>query len=103
MPELSVPISPAQAPGATPEKRRGAWFSLDNRFIPPLFITCILLIGQLSFGMLESYQKTVLAIVASIATELFLGRIFTGVGLVLGAAATLMGLLFVVLSVLGIE
>lgn len=78
MPELSVPISPAQAAGATPEKRRGAWLRLDNRFIPPLFITCILLIGQLSFGMLESYQKTVLAILASIATEMFLGRIFTG-------------------------
>ena len=31
-----------------------------------MFITCILLVGNLSFGMLESYQKTVLAIVASI-------------------------------------
>ena len=32
--------------------------------------------GHLSFGILESYQKTLLAIVASIALELVLGRIF---------------------------
>ena len=50
----------------------------DSRFTPPLFITCILLAGHLSFGMLESYQKTLLAIAASILTELVLGRIFVG-------------------------
>jgi Na+-translocating ferredoxin:NAD+ oxidoreductase RnfD subunit len=76
--ELSVPISPAQASGKAPEKRGVARLRFDNRFIPPVFITCILLIGQLSFGMLESYQKTVLAIVASLAAEIFLGRVFTG-------------------------
>ena len=32
--------------------------SLDNRYIAPIFITCILLVGHLSFGILESYQKT---------------------------------------------
>ena len=37
--------------------------SLDNRYIAPAFITCILLVGHMSFGMLESYQKTLLAIV----------------------------------------
>jgi Na+-translocating ferredoxin:NAD+ oxidoreductase RnfD subunit len=52
------------------------WFSLDNRFVPPLFITLILLVGHLSFGILESYQKTLLAIATSIAAELILGRIF---------------------------
>jgi Na+-transporting NADH:ubiquinone oxidoreductase subunit NqrB len=50
--------------------------SLDNRFMPPLFITLILLAGNLSFGILESYQKTLLAIASSIAAELILGRIF---------------------------
>ena len=44
------------------------WISLDNRYIAPIFITCILLAGHLSFGILESYQKTLLAIVVSIAT-----------------------------------
>ncbi|MGA9811462.1 MAG: hypothetical protein WBQ64_01720 [Terriglobales bacterium] len=50
--------------------------SLDNRYIAPIFITCILLVGHLSFGILESYQKTVLAIVVAIGMELILGRIF---------------------------
>lgn len=50
--------------------------SMDNRFMPPLFITLILLVGNVSFGILESYEKTLLAIVTSIVTELILGRIF---------------------------
>jgi enediyne biosynthesis protein E5 len=51
---------------------------LDSRFTPPVFITLILLIGNLSFGILESYQKTLLAIVTAIVTEMALGRIFLG-------------------------
>ena len=51
---------------------------LDNRYIPPLFITCILLVGHLFYGILESYDKTALAIVAAIVTEMVLGRIFFG-------------------------
>jgi len=49
---------------------------MDNRFMPPLFITLILLVGNVSFGILESYEKTLLAIVASIVAELILGRTF---------------------------
>src|ERR1700676_3794695 len=52
--------------------------SLENRYIAPIFITLILLVGHLSFGILESYQKTMLAIVASIGSDLVLGRIFSG-------------------------
>src|SRR5271169_455775 len=55
-----------------------SWLSLENRFVPPVFITLILLVGHLSFGMLEGYQKTLLAIAVSIAAELMLGRIFLG-------------------------
>jgi enediyne biosynthesis protein E5 len=55
---------------------RKPFFHLDNRYIAPAFITCILLAGHLTFGILESYQKTLLAIVTSIATELVLGHIF---------------------------
>jgi enediyne biosynthesis protein E5 len=54
------------------------WLSLDNRYVPPVFITLILLIGHLTYGILESYQKTLLAIAASIVAELILGRIFLG-------------------------
>ena len=62
-----------------PPSSSGGWkqfVSLDNRYIAPIFITCILLVGHLSFGILESYQRTLLAIVVSIATELVLGQIF---------------------------
>ena len=52
--------------------------SLDNRYIAPIFITCILVTAHFSFGVLESYQKTALAIVASILAELVLGRVFFG-------------------------
>jgi enediyne biosynthesis protein E5 len=55
-----------------------SWLNLENRFVPPVFITLILLVGHLSFGMLESYQKTLLAIVVSILAELVLSRIFLG-------------------------
>jgi hypothetical protein len=74
--QTSAPVAPP-APGADAAAWK-RWLSLDNRYIAPVFITCILVGGHLSFGMLESYQKTVLAIVASIATDLVLGRIFFG-------------------------
>jgi enediyne biosynthesis protein E5 len=64
---------------SAPPARTGGWkrlFSLDNRYLAPAFITCILLTGHLSFGILESYQKTLLAIVVAIATEMLLARIF---------------------------
>ena len=52
--------------------------SLDNRYVPPAFITLILITGHLSFGILESYQQTLLAILVSIAVEIVLSRIFLG-------------------------
>src|SRR6266436_5984568 len=73
---MSQPTTVSLTP---PPSSSGGWrqfVSLDNRYIAPIFITCILLVGHLSFGILESYQRTLLAIVVSIATELALGRIF---------------------------
>jgi len=61
-------------------------FRFDNRYVAPLFITFILLVGHLSYGILESYKKTVLAIVLAIVTELILGRIFFGKWLNLASA-----------------
>lgn len=69
-PAITMPVPP---------DRGTQWrkaFSFDNRFMPPLFITLILLVGNVSFGILESYQKTLLAIATSIVAELILGRIF---------------------------
>jgi Na+-transporting NADH:ubiquinone oxidoreductase subunit NqrB len=75
MSELSAHVSAAPHFEAAPRPKR---FAVDNRFLAPVLITCILLGGQLSFGFLESYTKTALAILAAIAMELVLGRIFTG-------------------------
>lgn len=53
-------------------------WGIDVRFIAPLLITVILLVGQLGFGMLESYPQTLLAIAVSILLEIILGKLFTG-------------------------
>jgi enediyne biosynthesis protein E5 len=60
------------------EKAARRRFRYDSRFTPPLLITAILLVGQLTFGFLESYSRTALAIGTSIAFEMVLGRVFTG-------------------------
>lgn len=72
-PAVSIP---ARKPARAPNWKQ--WLSLDNRYVPPVFITLILLAGQLSYGILESYERTLLAIATAIATELILGRIFLG-------------------------
>jgi Na+-translocating ferredoxin:NAD+ oxidoreductase RnfD subunit len=68
------------------EVARPGRFRFDNRYVPPLFITCILLVGHISYGILESYQRTALAIAAAIIAELILGRIFFGKWLNLASA-----------------
>ena len=68
------------------ESARRPKFSLDNRYIAPLFITFILAVGQFGYGILESYQKTAVAIVVAIVAELVLGRIFFGKWLNLASA-----------------
>jgi enediyne biosynthesis protein E5 len=68
------------------EVTRRARIRLDNRYVAPLFITFILLVGHLSYGILESYRKTGLAIVTALVVELILGRIFFGKWLNLASA-----------------
>jgi hypothetical protein len=75
---ITVADATSRAQGMKSDSPRRAWLSLENRFVPPIFITLILLIGHLSFGILESYRKTLLAIGVSIATELILGKFVVG-------------------------
>jgi len=75
---ITVADATSHAQGTKSASPRRAWLSLENRFVPPIFITLILLIGHLSFGILESYRKTLLAIGVSIATELILGKFVVG-------------------------
>lgn len=68
-------------PTAAPAPSRPNWkrlLTFENRYLPPILITCILLFGQFSFGMLESWTRTASAIVASILAELILSRIMFG-------------------------
>ncbi len=59
----AAPVPPKAAPRA---------FPIDSRYVAPLLITVILIVGQLSYGILESYPKTLLAIGSSIAAEIIL-------------------------------
>jgi enediyne biosynthesis protein E5 len=64
-----------------PAPSRKPWtriFTLDNRYLAPMLITGILVVGQLTFGILESYWQTGLAIASSILMELFLSKLMTG-------------------------
>ncbi len=66
-----------ETPGVMTAPRRRVQY--DRRFTPPLFITCVLLAGHLSFGILEGYERTLLAIGAAIAAEIVLSRLLRGV------------------------
>src|SRR5918998_4680459 len=59
-------------------KQQPKLFGIDARFVAPIFITFILLVGQLTYGILESYAMTALAIVTAVALELVLGRLLVG-------------------------
>ena len=66
---------------ATASRKLPRWRSvlkLDNRYLAPALITSILIAGHLSFGILESYEKTALAIVTSILVEITLCRMVYG-------------------------
>lgn len=68
----------ASLPAGHSEKRLSAlerFFSAQNRYLPPLLITLILVAGQAKFGLLESFSRTALAIGTSMITDLVLAQI----------------------------
>jgi enediyne biosynthesis protein E5 len=71
--DAKVLTTPEQVPA-----RRGRRLTIDNRFLPPILITSILVTANLSFGILEGWERTGLAIAVAIGTELLLGRITYG-------------------------
>ena len=73
---MSTDAPPAPPPTLAPG--RGRALTLDTRFLPPLLITSILLSAHLSFGILEGWERTGLAIVTAIGAELALGRFTYG-------------------------
>jgi len=61
-----------------PKAPRAAWLKVDRRYLAPALITCVLLAGQLTFGFLESWSRTFLAIATAILTELVVVRALYG-------------------------
>src|SRR6201996_4249104 len=48
------------------------FFSAQNAYLAPILITLILVVGNVSFGLLESFSRTALAIATSMAVEIAL-------------------------------
>jgi len=70
-----IRVHPRSSAAEIPARRR---IRLDNRYLAPLFITTILVVGHFAYGILESYERTALAIAAALVAEFVLGRIFFG-------------------------
>ena len=51
---------------------------IDKRYLAPILVTMVLVAGQVTFGFLESWSRTMLAIATAISIEMVLGRIFSG-------------------------
>ena len=76
---VEVATTPA-GPGsgyAKPGATRSQIAARIDRYLAPVLITAILLAGQLTYGILESYTRTLLAIATAIAMEMVLGRLVT--------------------------
>jgi Na+-transporting NADH:ubiquinone oxidoreductase subunit NqrB len=58
--------------------RPRAGLRIDKRYLAPILVTLVLVAGQVTFGFLESWSRTALAISAAILIEMVLGRIFFG-------------------------
>jgi enediyne biosynthesis protein E5 len=53
-------------------------FRIDQRWLPPLLITCILISAHFTFGILEGFERTGTAIAVAIGAELLMGKITYG-------------------------
>jgi enediyne biosynthesis protein E5 len=61
-------------PGAT----RSLVSRFDRRYLAPVLVTLVLIGGQITFGFLESWSRTALAIGTAILVELLLSRVYLG-------------------------
>ncbi len=72
----------SQVPAASPPLAggRAAWDprNIDKRYLAPILVTIVLVIGQVTFAFLESWSRTALAILTAIGIEIVLGRLFSG-------------------------
>lgn len=75
MSRSAEPLASATSQRALPLELLARFFSGKNRYLPPILITLILIAGNLSFGILESLSRTILAIATSMAFEIVLALV----------------------------
>lgn len=51
---------------------------IDKRYLAPILVTAVLITGQVTFGFLESWSRTALAIGTAIAVDALLGWLMVG-------------------------
>jgi len=54
------------------------WVGKYFRYVPPIFISILLLVGHLSYGILDSYENLLAAVGTSMVVELILARVVLG-------------------------
>jgi enediyne biosynthesis protein E5 len=64
--------------GVAAESKAPRRFKFDHRYLAPVLVTFVLVAGQLSFGFLESWSRTFLAIATAIGVELVVNRLLFG-------------------------
>lgn len=62
----------------TKDRVASQWLKRNFQYIPPAFITLILLVGQFTFGILDSYVNLVAAIGTAMIAEAILARTILG-------------------------
>ncbi len=67
-----------QAPAGSLARASGRSGTFDKRYLAPILVTIVLLVGQLTFAFLESWSRTVLAIATAMGVEIVLARLFSG-------------------------
>jgi Na+-translocating ferredoxin:NAD+ oxidoreductase RnfD subunit len=73
-------VNPSLSPSApifSPKPARKG-FAIDSRYVAPMFITLILLVANYQFRVLESFDRTALAILTAIGTEIVLSMLLRG-------------------------
>jgi Na+-translocating ferredoxin:NAD+ oxidoreductase RnfD subunit len=61
-------------PGDKVNKLGRLWSPGNFKYVPPAFLTLILLVGQLTYGILDSYLNLVVSVVVSLVAEVILAR-----------------------------
>jgi enediyne biosynthesis protein E5 len=73
------PAVPQTRGTGVPASTKPPLLQIDKRYLAPVLVTCVLLAGQITFGFLESWTQTALAIGTSIVLELVFARTLLGV------------------------